>query len=573
MRPRPDESFAASAPTAIGAGFGLGALIAILPRLLLGPPASYFSGDTYMRLVRLRDEWAAGHALQVVARDSSGHGTVLHWSHLLDSLLFVLATPLGWIMPRPEALHWAVLAVGPLSMGMLGAMLTWALLPLVGPRFVWIGVAAACVSPPVLGYGQAGVAHHHILLAVTAVALAGWTQRLASGQRAPGPPATAAGLAVAAWSVLGMWLSPEVFLAVFLAFGGLGWCWLRAPDTPGLREGILAAGLALPVLMLAALLVDPPPGGRLAVAVDHLSLLWVCFALVCAATALALARLGRTGALAVALGGGGLWLAAFPVILSGTDAALPPGPARALLRSVAEMRPVDTVEGAICWILPGLLAVVLLMTLAWRRRDSFWAYAALCGLIILALTARHVRFATYAALLGAAALPAWMELLTYRLAVWPLRAALARIGTAVIGCLFPWLVITLMGPLGKPAPDKLCHLDAAVGMLDQAAGQIVLTHPNYVPELLYRTRILTVGSLYLRGWQGLARQNDAWESRDWDQPGPAMEATGARYVLVCRQVAGDGDTLFARLARGEKPAWLREVASEPDGFVLFQRLD
>ena len=237
------------------------------------------------------------------------------------------------------------------------------------------------------------------------------------------------------------------------------------------------------------------------------------------------------------------------------------------------MRPVDTISGAICWILPGLLAVVLLIVLAWRRRDSFWAHAALCGLIILALTARHVRFATYATLLGAAALPAWMDILSRRLAHRPLCAALGRVGTAIIGILFPWLVVMLMGPPAAPRRDTLCHLDAAVGMLDQAAGQIVLTNPNYVPELLYRTRILTVGSLYLRGWQGLARLHDAWESHDWDQPGPAMEATEARYVLVCRQVAGDGDTLLDRLARGEKPAWLREVASDPSGFVLFQRLD
>lgn len=554
----------------MGVGFGFGALISVLPRLAFGPPDYHFLSDTYMRLLRLREELAAGHALDVIARDSSGHGTVLHWSHLLDSLLLLLATPLGWLMPRDAALAGAAVMVGPLSMGALGALLVWALLPLPGRRFLWVAMVATCLSPAVLGYGQAGVAHHHILLVAVSVALAGWTMRLARGISGP-----AGGLALAAWSALGMWLSPEIFLAVFLAFGGLGWSWLRAPDTAGLREGTMAAGLALPVLMLAAVLVDPPPGGPFALAFDHLSVVWLSFALVCGAIALAMARLGRGWTLAVAIVGGGLWVAAFPAVLGGTDALFTPGPARILFDKIAEMQPVDFPWGALGWLGPNLLAVLLLLVLAWHRRDSGWAYAALCGSIVLALAAHHLRFTAYATTIGAAALPAWLDLLTRLLATRPRRAAFGQISVGFVGCLFPWLVFMLAGSGAGPArPAKLCQIDAAVPMLEAAAGQIVLTQPGYVPELLYRTRILTVGSLYIRAQGALVRLHAAWASQDWEQPGAALGATGARYLLVCRHLTpgeADDTSLLARLAHGERPDWLRQVATEPSGFTLFER--
>jgi hypothetical protein len=57
------------------------------------------SPDSFMRLVRLRDIVAAHRPLHDVARDASGNGTVLHWSHLLDSFLLVLAAPLGLFLP------------------------------------------------------------------------------------------------------------------------------------------------------------------------------------------------------------------------------------------------------------------------------------------------------------------------------------------------------------------------------------------------------------------------------------------------------------------------------------------
>src|SRR6266568_4386624 len=57
-----------------------------LPELYRG---ALFDPDSYMRLVRLLDELRLGHTLHVVQRDDGGAGTLLHWSHLLDSVVWL----------------------------------------------------------------------------------------------------------------------------------------------------------------------------------------------------------------------------------------------------------------------------------------------------------------------------------------------------------------------------------------------------------------------------------------------------------------------------------------------------
>jgi hypothetical protein len=82
-----------------------------------------------MRLARLDDRLAAHAPIDVVARDGSGAGTVLYWSHLLDTLLLVLAAPVPPFLGEHEALRWAGVLLGPLSAGLLGMALAWAAAP------------------------------------------------------------------------------------------------------------------------------------------------------------------------------------------------------------------------------------------------------------------------------------------------------------------------------------------------------------------------------------------------------------------------------------------------------------
>ena len=106
-----------------------------------------------------------------------------------------------------------------------------------------------------------------------------------------------------------------------------------------------------------------------------------------------------------------------------------------------------------------------------------------------------------------------------------------------------------------------------------------MTDPNLVPELLYRTRILTVGSFYHRNAAAYMRLRAAWRAKPGDAVPEAVQATRARFVLACR---GDQrrsslvqdlpkTTLWDALIAGTPPAWLTEVAKDvQSGLVLFR---
>src|SRR5271155_2139140 len=78
--------------------------------------------DSYMRLDRLHDILARHAPLHVVLRDASGAGAILHWSHLLDSLLLLLALPLRPLLSQSAGLHIAAVLLGPLAMGLLARL-------------------------------------------------------------------------------------------------------------------------------------------------------------------------------------------------------------------------------------------------------------------------------------------------------------------------------------------------------------------------------------------------------------------------------------------------------------------
>lgn len=323
----------------LAALLSISASVGMMARVLQG---DLFNPDSYMRLVRLHDELAAGHTLQAVARDGSGQGTILAWSHLLDSLLVLMAAPFAVLTDPDTALRWAGILVGPLSIGALGAALAWAVAPVADRRYLWSAAAACALAPPILGYGMVGVLHHHVLLAVVTAMTAGWALRLALGYGA-----AAAGVAMGAWVATGIWLSPETMPFGLLCFGGVGLAWLLAPATPGLRAGIAAAGTTVLGVTAAALLVDPPSGGPFATEIDRLSGVYLVLGAACCASGWALTRLSRAAGLTVALLCLAAWVMAFPSLLRGAEAVVTPEQARAMLSHIREMQPVHGLENVV----------------------------------------------------------------------------------------------------------------------------------------------------------------------------------------------------------------------------------
>ncbi len=560
----------------------LPALVAALPGTLIGlavnpdrASGGLLNPDSAMRLARLQDILQAGHPLEAVLRDNSGAGAVLHWSHLLDSLLLLAAAPAAALLGWHGALHLVGLLAGPLSLAGLGVALAWAARPYAPRGWAWAAAAVAGCCPGVAGYGMTGVVHHHVLLALAAVMACGWALRLLQGSEP-----VAGGLALGGWAGAALWLSPESLPFSLMAMGALWLAWVVAP---GRQTGVAlaACGAGFAVLVGLAWLVDPPAAGLWAVQPDRISL---PFALLAAATAAAglLARTGRRlPALGCGIGSAAAWLLLFPQMLHGSEALLPPEVVAAMFDRIQEMQPVRTPRDAAETLLGGLFAVAVLLVLAFKRRGPLPVYALACAVGLVGLAALHVRFSTYTGVAGAALLPlaiGWAE--AARIA--PRLQSLARLGLVLPLLLGPVLVPAAASALPggeTPAAGTTCRVSGAVALLAPFPDQVVLSDVNVTPELLYRTRVRTVGSLFHRTPQGFMRLRAAWRSIPEDEADvpPALLDTGATLVLACpgaaRSALLDGlphTTLADRLAAGLPPAWLRRVADAgPGGFVLY----
>ncbi len=520
-----------------------------------------------MRLVRIEDMLAAGRPLHAVMRDGSGHGTVMHWSHLLDGLLLLLAAPLAAVLGWHRALEAAGLLSGPLSLAALGAATAWAAAPAARPGWLWLGAFAAGAAPMLRSYGLLGVVHHHVLLAVCVAMAVGWAWRLLGGQAA----AQRAGLSLGAWTAAGLWLSPETLPYTLMVLGALWVAWLHAPSR-SLATALRAHGAAFLLLTALALVLDPPVAGLLGAEPDRLSLPYLAVAAGSLLTALAARPSRRWLPISAGTACAILWLAAFPQVLHGTQGLMSAEQASAFFANITEMAPLASPWQAADLLTGGVLAAATLCAYAWlgRRSARVWPllYAAACVLACIAVAARHVRFAAYPELAGAIALPVLLSAISA--AEWtPARQSAARLAL-ILGLVGAPALRTALTPASGHAASaaRACDIREAAPLLAAYPGQIALSAPDDAPELLFLTRVSTVGSLFHRNVAGFLRLRAAWREVPGDTAGPAFLATGATLVLGCpgqpRSVLVADlppTTLLDRLDAGRPPAWLRVVGS------------
>jgi len=217
--------------------------------------------------------------------------------------------------------------------------------------------------------------------------------------------------------------------------------------------------------------------------------------------------------------------------------------------------------------------------IAWR--SVLWVYAALCVAALVLLGELHVRFAIYGEAAAAAVMPVALTECTRLLAARPLAVQAILRSLAVLLVLLATRANVLaqhLAPDAHPSsPDSRCSVRKAARLLAPYAGQVVLSDANDAPELLYRTQLKTVGSLY-RNVDGFMRLRAAWRSGPSRLEPQEVSATGATFVLFCPRsprsiLVADlpEQTLLDRLTRGEVPPWLHLVATDPQsGFSLYR---
>jgi hypothetical protein len=563
-------------------------LLANLNAVLAG---GLINPDSYMRLVRLEEGVRAGHAAYLVARDGSGAGSLLHWTHFLEAVVLLLSVPFLAVMDLHAALHAGGVLAGPISAGLLGLAGAWATAPLATRGRRWMAAALMASALAVSHYAVPGVVHHHIPVAAAIVTACGFALRAPCG-------GSRAGLGMGLAAGVALVLTPEAYPFLIMAFGGVVLSWLFWPQSL-CGSAARAAGTAMLLVLVAALLLDPPYAGYGAVEIDRISVVWVGFGLACAVAGLGLFWFGRAPrGLGATVAGAAVaalalvaWVAVFPQVALGTEGLQDAELVRVLNARVAEMQPIATLVEALMLLTPGFLGFVVLLFLAGRASGAArWLalYAAVCVVAMLVLGFLHVRFSTYSAVAGVVLFPVGMTLAAER-SPGPLKLLLGFLvvpplgaGTLRVSLLLGFLVLpavaagTLLAGIASGGPS--CDGVTAARLLSPAAGSVVLTDPNLTPELLYRTRILTVGSLYHRNAVAYMRLRAAWRAEPGGAVPEAVQATRARFVLACKGAGRSAlvedlpkTTLLDVLSAGTPPAWLATVAEDArSGLVLYR---
>jgi hypothetical protein len=189
----------------------------------------------------------------------------------------------------------------------------------------------------------------------------------------------------------------------------------------------------------------------------------------------------------------------------------------------------------------------------------------------------HIRFAMYPACLAAALLPIVLTDLS-RLSR-PAVRPVARIAAWFVFVFLPYVPTLATSHPAAAAGGQVCRVADAVSLLASHAGAIVLSSPNDVPELLYRTKIKTVGSFYHSNVSAYLRLRAAWRSLPSSTEPEAIRETGANFILVCPGAPTPrfvdelkGDSLWEHLGAGKVPPWLEESARGPGGAPVLYRV-
>ena len=465
---------------AIDTFIGLHSFPSVLKGSLVNP-------DTYMRLDRLRDILAQHAPVDVVGRDAGGAGTVLHWSHLIDSMILLLAAPLSPVIGEDRALHAAALAFGPISIGLLVLAVVWALAPFTHRRWRWLAPLLAGISPAIVGFAVPGEVHHHIPVAAASVMTAGWALR----SPLLGAPA---GRVMGGWTAVAIWLTPESMPFTLAAYGGLGLFWLTHPENPLSGAALRWSGATFLFVIAAALAVDPPFAGYLSPQIERVSVVYLGLAAVLYLVSWTASRLdrqhlpqGRRSIIAILTAGVGfgLWFTAFPAVLAGPAGLLNKQDGRIFFGAISDMLPIRSPPAVGAFLMDGAIATIATAFFAIRERSPVWAFAALCATLTVLLGAWHRRFATYPEVVAVAMLPVVLSAFDLSLERRPGAAVItARLATVAAFLTFPLSLAlgNLMAHQGPAtAAGASCDPRTLQDVLAPYAGDIVLSDPSELP--------------------------------------------------------------------------------------------
>jgi hypothetical protein len=272
----------------------------------------------------------------------------------------------------------------------------------------------------------------------------------------------------------------------------------------------------------------------------------------------------------------GAWLALFPAVAAGPFGLLSAADARAFFGVIGEMQPAGPTPTSFADLWPGVLGLAIAGGMCAGRRDFAWWYGFFGLLMVFGLGVRFLRFAPVSSAAGAVLVALALQKVSARFGG---RAPAARVGLVALLFLVPFVPAFAHRAAAAPAPAA-CDLQAFTPALGVAAGKTLLADVNDTPELLWRTSVVPVGSLYHHGIAGFLRLRAAWRAPGAGPEPAAVRAAGVQFVLACpgawrTLLVADlpKTTLWDAVTSGPPPGWLQLVPGSVAGGYRLYRVD
>lgn len=553
--------------------------------------------DDNIRYLQVRD-WLAGQGwfdLRQYRLDPPG-GANIHWSRLVDLPIAALMLLFRLFMDTGQADRWAC-AIAPL-IPLLPLMLGLAFITrrLSRPESgAWIIAAFAPLGAPmgIAMFMPLRIDHHGWQLALTVTMLAGivdvkWVRG-----------GIVAGLSSALSLAIGMEMM--VYLAGAGALIALRWVFKEGAARRMTPYAVaLGGGTALCFLIFAS-------NANRAPMCDALSPVWVATMGAAAGGMLLLALLPLSGwrqrlVAGLVIGGtvGGFAFASWPQCFTSAY-QIDPQLERLWLSHIREAKPItaQSLSAAIPMIalpLGGALAALIGCLAARNDRERLWAWGtvALMNLFALGLMFWQIRAGPAAQLLAipAVAWLGWKALEWLAKGRWPTRiAAAAAIGGVWLlfqgSLIYPQAQRFGLAPPASPATAEAkaraarmarinranarCRTLPALAPLNQLPSATIMTLVDLGPRLIATTHHSAIAGPYHRNGKAILDLHHAYDGNAGDFLDTARRHD-ARYFLLCpdfpegtvyRSRSPNG--FYARLERGDVPAWLEPVMLRSGG--------
>ena len=550
---------------------------------------AFWGPDSYMRLARtLACRGGPGCSEGLFPGTNAPLGEVLHWPFLQDWIFLGSAAPLVPFFGWDRAILLAAPLLGPLLLILSAAILLLAARPLVsGPGRYFVGLLLVFQPWVFQAFALPTLDHHALQGFLFLTATAGMIQLIGNPKayRWAGVTGIALGLSY--------WVSTEALVSGLPILLGMAFVWLVRGGREGARTNGAVILAAVGVLTIG-LLVDGPPGERLAPVFDRFSIVhWILLALIALFWMVA-ARLperwveGIHGRLLSGLGGltviAGSMRLLYPDFFGGPMVEMNPELASVWLRYTSEFVPVASgtpLSVKALHLTSALLAIPLALLYAAsgdRQRHDRWTFLVCAALWFAGLTLfLHGRWALYLHLL----VPIPLGALIGRTVEWAknLSSGLARVtvnvGSVALVALAPLLLAASLAaaesgqdtPVTVRTDCRASRLVPFLGSLEQDRGPgIVLAPADWGPEIVFRTAHRAVASPYHRNAEGLLDSRAFMAATDPSTSRRIADRRGIDWVIVClghdwfpRLGLRNASILYSRLSSSRQPTWLRRV--------------